>query len=114
MKLQLVEYNACSILRGTKIYIHALLLDERCLVMDEERSVKLFNADMPSNNEIYNSLIDKLLSSNTLDLNLEHYYMANIDPSVHMKVLFEKEVPDTYLKDLYIESRKKSIDEDFN
>lgn len=105
MKLQIIEICGVDILNDNKNYEYILEIDERLIVMTTYRAKK--TAD-----EAYKDLSLYFFNS-CHDFNLEHYGLLGIRPELDMKVIAEQEVSDTYLKDLYIESRKKSIDEDF-
>lgn len=105
MKLQIVEFIMNDILNGTRNYRYVLELNERLL----------FSITSPTEQtpyRIYNLLMNQFLESN-IDYNLEHYTLYGPIVGIDYKVIFEQEVPDTYLKDLYTESRMKAIEGDF-
>lgn len=107
MKLQLVEYKSFDQLNMCDMYRYTLELDGRLMLRFETMNLRVPMDDV----------IKKLMASLRLltDFNLEHYNKFNFDkmPGISKKVLFEQEVPDTYLKNLCIESRIKQIQEDF-
>lgn len=61
---------------------------------------------------VYKVLMNKLLDEN-IDYNMEHYYKFNKIPGLEGHVIFEKEVADTFLKELVVERKLKRIQEDF-
>ena len=105
MKLQIVEFRMIDILNGTCNYRYVLELNGRLLFFTTSPTQQ-------TPDRIYNRLMHHLLESN-IDYNLEHYTLYGKIEGINYKVIFEQEVPDTYLKDLYTESRLKDIEEDF-
>lgn len=106
MKLQIVEYREQNMLEGNILYRYMLELDEKFVIWTPPLPIK------KEPKKICNKLMDKLLDDN-MDRNLEHYVKLNKWPGLEREVIFEKEVPDAYLKELYIERRMKAIEEDF-
>lgn len=106
MKLQIVEYRAPNMLEGNIHYRYMLELDEK---------IVLWTPPSPMKKEpkmVYNILMSKLLDEN-IDCNMEHYIKLNKWPGIEIEVIFEKEVSDAYLKELYTEKRMKDIEKDF-
>lgn len=56
--------------------------------------------------------MEKLLDDN-IDYNMEHYVKFNKWHGLEVEVIFETEVSDAYLKELYIEKRMKAIEKYF-
>ena len=106
MKLQIVEYRAPNILEGYIHYRYMLELDEKVVLWTPLSPMK---KELKS---VYNILMSKLLDENT-DYNMEHYIKLNKWPGIECEVIFEKEVSDTYLKELSIERRMKAMEKDF-
>ena len=106
MKLQIVEYRAPNILEGYIHHRYMLELDEKAILCTPPSPMK------KELKQVYNILMDKLLDEN-IDYNMEHYVKLNKWPGIEKEVIFEKEVSDSYLKELYIEKRMKDIEEDF-
>ena len=106
MKLQIVEYCVPSILEGFMKYRYVLQLDERALAwsVSRERRLQL--------NDVYDTLTMHLLNGN-LDYNLEHYPEVGPLYGIECEVIYEQEVSNSYLKDLYVKSRIKEIEGDF-
>lgn len=107
MKLEIVEYKLYNQVYDCYIYRYNLELGGRSMLHFEsmvDRMSKYF-------------AINKLMSYTRIltDMNLEHYKRVNYDkvPGIDKTIIFEQEVPDTYLKDLYTESRLKDIEKDF-
>ena len=96
MKLQIVEYRAPNMLE----------LDEKVILWTPPAPIK------KELKEVYNILMDKLLDDN-IDYNMEHYIKLNKIIGVASEVIFETEVSESYLKELYNERRMKSIEQDF-
>lgn len=105
MKLVIVEFILNDILNGTCNYRYVLELNERLLFC-------ITSPTPQPPDRIYYRLINKFLDSN-IDYNLEHYTLYGPIVGINYKVIFEQEVPDTYLKDLYTKSRIKDIEKDF-
>lgn len=105
MKLQIVEFRINDILNGTFNYRYVLELNERLLLITTSPTQQ-------TPDRIYNTLMNNFLEY-IIDYNLEHYTLYNPIVGIDYKVIFEQEVPDTYLKDLYTESRLKDIEKDF-
>lgn len=105
MTLQIVEFIMNDILNGTCNYRYVLELNERLLFF-------ITRPTQQTPDRIYNILMNHFLESN-IDYNLEHYTLYGPIVGIDYKVIFEQEVPDTYLKDLYTESRLKDIEGDF-
>ena len=106
MKLQIVEYRVPIILEGNIHYRYMLELDEKAILWTPPAPIK------KELKQVYNILMEKLLDDN-IDYNMEHYVMLNKWPGIECEVIFETEVSDSYLKELYIEKRMKSIEQDF-
>ena len=106
MKLQIVEYRAPNMLEGYIHYRYMLELDEKAILWTPPSPMK---KELKS---VYNKLMSKLLDEN-IDYNMEHYIKLNEWPGVEKEVIFETEVSDAYLKELYIEKRMKDIEKDF-
>lgn len=106
MKLEIVEFILNDILNGTCNYRYVLELNQRLLF-------SITSPTQQSQDRICNRLMHNFLESN-IDYNLEHYilYGRPIE-GINYKVIFEQEVPDTYLKDLCTERRMKAIEGDF-
>lgn len=106
MKLQIVEYRVINVLGGYVNYHYILEFDEKYI---------LWTPPTPSKKElkkVYSILMNKLLDKN-IDLNPEHWVKLGKLKGIDRKVLFEQEVPETYLKELKIERRIKEIEKDF-
>lgn len=106
MKLQIVEYRAPNMLEGNIHYRYMLELDEKVIICTTPSPTK------KEMKQVYNKLMDKLLDCN-IDYNIEHYVKYNKIIGVESEVIFETEVSDAYLKELYNEKRMKSIEQDF-
>ena len=108
MKLQIVEYRAPNILEGNIHYLYMLELDGR---------VVSWTGSSPSKRELKEvyGILTNGLSDGTIDLNIENYMKFNIKmiPGLDKEVIFEKEVSDAYLKELYVEKRMKAMEKDF-
>lgn len=105
MKLEIVEFRMIDILNDTCNYRYVLELNERLLYF-------ITAPRQQTPDRIYDRLMNHFLESN-IDYNLEHYTLYGPIQGIDYKVIFEQEVSDTYLKDLYIERRMKAIEEDF-
>lgn len=106
MKLQIIEYKIPDLLKGNILYRYILYIDERALVWSGSSPEKL-----PSE-KVYDEL-SRYLANNCKDYNINSYSQHNRIYGVEEKVVFEKEVSDSYLKELYNESRIKALEEDF-
>ena len=106
MKLQIVEYRAPNILEGNIHYRYMLELDEKAILWTTPAPTK---KDLK---QVYNILMKKLLDDN-IDYNIEHYVKFNKIIGLESEVIFETEVSESYLKELYIEKRMKSTEQDF-
>lgn len=106
MKLQIVEYKSQNILEGNILYRYMLELDEKAVLWIPPTPTK------ESSEKVYNILMSKMLDKNT-DLKFEHWVRLSNIPGVNREVIFEQEVPETYLKELKVERRIKDIEEDF-
>lgn len=106
MKLQIVEYKFQNILEGNILYRYMLELDEKAVLWIPPTPTK------ESSEKVYSILMNKMLDKNT-DLKFEHCVRLSNIPGVNREVIFEKEVSDTFLKELYIERKMKDIEEDF-
>lgn len=106
MKLQIVEYGAPNMLEGNIHYRYMLELDEKVILWTQPALTK------KELKQVYNILMEKLLDDN-IDYNMEHYILLNKWPGLEREVIFETEVSDAYLKELYIEKRMKAIEKDF-
>ena len=106
MKLQIVEYRVPIILEGNIHYRYMLELDEKAILWTLPSPMK---KELKS---VYNRLMSKLLDEN-IDHNMEHYVKFNNINGVESEVIFETEVSDSFLKELYIEKRIKAIEKDF-
>lgn len=106
MKLQIIELRCVDLLEGTELFKYILELNERIIIITDKVKSKL------SAVEAYKLIICNGFNQGH-SFNLEDYCLLGIIPELDMKVIFEQEVPNTYLKDLYIESRKIAIDDDF-
>ena len=106
MKLQIVEYRMPNQLEGNIHYRYMLELDEKAILWTPPAPTK------KEQKQVYNILMDKLLDDN-IDYNMEHYVKFNKIIGVESEVIFEKEVSDAYLKELYVEKRMKAIEKDF-
>lgn len=106
MKLQIVEYRVINVLGGYVNYHYILEIDEKYVLWTNPSPVKKELKD------VYSLLMNKLLDENT-DLNPEHWSKLGKLKGVDRQVLFEQEVPETYLKELKIERRIKEIEKDF-
>jgi hypothetical protein len=107
MKLQIIEICAVDELHDIKIYKYILEIDERHIVSTS------INIAKKTADEAYKDL-SLIFFNSCHDFNPEHYCLLGIIPELDMKVIAEQEVSDTFLKDLYVDVRMKSIDEDFN
>lgn len=105
MKLEIVEFRMIDILNDTCNYRYVLELNERLLCF-------ITAPRQQTPDRIYDILMYHFLESN-IDYNLEHYTLYGPIQGIDYKVIFEQEVSDTYLKDLYIERRMKAIEGDF-
>ena len=108
MKLQIVEYKTPNMLEGNTHYRYMLELDGKVVLWT-------YSSSQPTElKQVYNILMTKLLDEN-IDYNLEHFMKFNINmiPGCERKVIFEGEVSDSYLKELYVEKRMKAIEKDF-
>ena len=105
MKLEIVEFKLNDILNGTCNYRYVLELNQRLLF-------SITSPTQQSQDRICNRLMHHFLESN-IDYNLEHYILYGPIEGINYKVIFEQEIPDTYLKDLYTERRMKAIEGDF-
>lgn len=106
MKLQIVEYRAPNMLEGNIHYRYMLELDEKVILWTPQAPIK------KELKEVYNILMDKLLDDN-IDYNMKHYIKFNKIIGVESEVMFETEVSESYLKELYVEKRMKAIEKDF-
>lgn len=107
MKLQIVEYEIKNYLEGNIDYRYMLELDESVVLWTCYKTPIELKV-------VYDKLINRLLDEN-IDYDLKHGMKFNIhmNPGLERKVLFEKEVSDTFLKELYVERKLNKIKEMF-
>lgn len=108
MKLQIVEYRVLNQLEGNIHHRYMLELDGRVIRWSGSSATKR------ELKEVYNILMNNW-SDAIKDFNPENYPKMNVKmiPGCEKEVIFEQEVSDSFLKELYIERRMKDIEEDF-
>lgn len=107
MKLQIIEYKIPSLLEGNILYRYILYIDGRTLAWTGSTPEK------SSGEKVYDKLT-QYLANNCKYLDINDYPMFNrIDDGLEQDVVFEKEVCDSYLKELYVKTRIQDIEEDF-
>ena len=106
MKLQIVEYSFDDITLLGKGYRYTLEIDGRALA---------WTGTMPeksSSEKVYDKLI-RYLANNCKEYNINHYPRYNSIDDLEQDVVFEKEVSDKFLKELFVNTRIKELEEDF-
>ena len=106
MKLQIVEYKMLDLLERNILYRYILYIDERAVVWTGSTSEKF------SGEKVYDKL-SQYLTNECKDYNINSYPRYNHISGAKEDVVFEKEVSDSYLKELYVETRIKALAEDF-
>ena len=106
MKLQIVEYKHDNIMLGCKVYRYMLEIDGRAVAWTGSLPEK------SSGDKVYDKL-SRYIENNCKDYNINHYQSFNSIPGVESEVVFEKEVCGSYLKEMFVKTRIKDIDEDF-
>ena len=106
MKLQIVEYRYDDIMNGEKHYRYTLEIEGRAITWTGSRAKKSSGA------EVYNNLTT-YLSNNCIEYNINHYPRYNNIPGVESEVIFEQEVSDKFLKEMFVDRRIKELEEDF-
>jgi len=106
MKLQIVEYKIPDLLEVNINYRYVLYVDGRALVWSDSSIGKL-----PS--EVVYDKLTQYLANNCKDYNIHSYTKYQNIFGFGGEVVFEKEVSDSYLKELYNARRMKALEEDF-
>ena len=106
MKLQIVEYKMSNLLERNIQYRYILCIDRRAVIWSGNVPEK------SSGEKVYDKLSSDL-ANNCKDYNINSYPRFNRIPGEESNVVFEKEVCDSYLKELYVETKMKAIEKDF-
>lgn len=106
MKLQIVESSYVDIMKGEKHYRYILEIEGRGITWTGSTAEKFSGA------EVYNKLT-RYLSNNCIEYNINHYPRYNNIPGVESEVIFEQEVSDKFLKEMFVDRRIKELEEDF-
>ena len=106
MKLQIVEYKFDKIMLGCKVYRYMLELDGRAVAWTGSLPEK------SSGDKVYDKL-SRYIENNCTSCDINDYPRCNYIPGVESEVIFEKEVCGSYLKEMFVKTRIKDIDEDF-
>lgn len=109
MKLQIVEYSVPNLLEGNIHHRYMLILDERVIRWTGS------SASKRELKEVYSLLMNDLLSDGIKDINLENYptFDFTMIHGCEKEVIFEQEVSDKFLKEMFVASRIKELEEDF-
>lgn len=104
MKLQIVEYSVPSVIDRNMNYCYILELDEKGIVW--------CSSTQKLETEKVIGILNRKLLDEHIDLNMEHLVKFNMVGTVP-KILFVEDVSDSFLKEIFVERRKKAIEEDF-
>ena len=107
MKLQIVEYKIDNIMSFNPLYTYTLELDGKRIIQSSSTTEL-------TKKRIANLLLDKIPDLiRSFNINDYPYSVDKSFPGLRYKVIFEQEVSNLFLKELYTKHRIEDMEEDF-
>ena len=107
MKLQIVEYKVHNIMSFNPVYTYTLELDGK-------RIIQTSSTTELTKERIANLLLDKIPDLiRSFNIKDYPYSVDKSFPGLRYKVIFEQEVSNSFLKELYTKHRIEDMEEDF-